>query len=209
MVSIAPYIGYFASVLLMIGLLVSTDVKFRWFNGLGCLVFIFYALLIDALPVLITNAVLLAINAYYLVKIYNRKEAFDACFFTIEEPVVQSLFAHYRQDIDRYFPGVNLASLQGNFNLLVLRDMAVANVFSAKIDAEGNAEVHLNYTIEKYRDYKVGKYLFDDEKSPLKAAGANNVSYFKMPQKVHIPFLKRNKFLLTTESKGTTYSRKV
>ena len=209
MASLAPYIGYFASVLLMIGLLVSTDVKFRWFNGLGCLVFIIYALLINALPVLITNAVLLAINAYYLVKIYKRKESFDACVFTIDEPIVQALFAHYQHDITHYFPQVTLASLKENFNLLVVVDMAVANIFSAKINADGSAAVHLNYTLEKYRDYKIGKYLFDDARSALKVAGVKRVYYYKMPEKVHVPFLLRNKFTLAEAPTGSTYSRQI
>ena len=209
MTSIAPYVGYFASVLLMIGLLVSTDVKFRWFNGLGCLVFIIYALLINALPVLVTNTVLLAINAYYLVKIYKRKEAFGACFFTIDEPIVQALFAHYQHDITHYFPQVTLASLKENFNLLVVVDMAVANIFSAKINADGSAAVHLNYTTEKYRDYKVGKYLFDDAGSALKAAGIKRVYYNNMPEKIHVPFLIHNKFILEAKPTGSTYSRKI
>jgi hypothetical protein len=39
----------------------------------------------------------------------------------------------------------------------------VANIFSAKVDAAGNAEVLINYTVPKYRDFKVGKYIFENE----------------------------------------------
>jgi len=37
-------------------------------------------------------------------------------------------------------------------------------MFSAHVSATGDAIVALNYTLQKYRDYKVGTYIFEKEK---------------------------------------------
>jgi len=55
-------IGYLASILLAISLLVNNDLKFRWLNSFGCLSFIIYGLMIHAFPIILTNVILLVIN---------------------------------------------------------------------------------------------------------------------------------------------------
>ena len=54
--------GYLASILLAISLMVNNDLKFRWLNTFGCLSFILYGIFIQAMPVILTNSLLLLIN---------------------------------------------------------------------------------------------------------------------------------------------------
>ena len=67
---IAPYFGYLASLALILALLAGNDVQFRWYNILGTVSFIIYAIIFKAVPVLLTNGILFVINLYYLIKIY-------------------------------------------------------------------------------------------------------------------------------------------
>ena len=62
--------GYLAFVFLAISLLVNNDIRFRWINSLGGLCFVFYGILINAFPIILTNAVLFSINIFFLVKIF-------------------------------------------------------------------------------------------------------------------------------------------
>ena len=62
-------LGYIAFILLAVSLLVNNEIRFRWLNSLGSLSFVLYGLMIDALPIIITNGFLLCINIYY----YYRK----------------------------------------------------------------------------------------------------------------------------------------
>ena len=192
--SIAPYIGYLASVLLMIGLLVTTDLKFRIWNGLGCLFFIFYALIIGAMPVLLTNAVLLAINIVYLFKILRRKEVFDTAEINANDQLALKFLSFYKEDIAGYFPGFDPGQLQGNLNIVVLRDLVIANLFSGKLDESGNLDVVLNYTTPKYRDYKVGRFLFGNATKVLANNGVKTVRYKTVANKSHAEFLIRSGF---------------
>ncbi len=87
---IAPWFGYLASLLLIISLMVNNGLQFRWYNTLGCFAFIIYAVIIHAFPVLLTNAILLAINLFYLIRIYRKKENFDLLEFTGEEKMAKN-----------------------------------------------------------------------------------------------------------------------
>lgn len=190
MTAIAPYLGYMASLCLVIALLVSNDLKFRWFNILGTLFFITYAVILNAFPVLLTNLILFCINTYYLMKIYRRKEKFDMLEFKGDEQLAQKFLSFYKRDIAVYFPGFNAGEITGNLNFVITRDLVIANMFSASVSQDGDATVLLNYTIEKYRDYKVGTFIFEKERHFLTEKGIKRIVYTKVYNKKHNDFLK-------------------
>lgn len=189
MLMIAPYFGYLASLFLVIALLVSNDLKFRWFNTAGNVTFIIYALILSAFPVLLTNTILLAINVTYLYKVYNRIEDFELIEFKGEEKMVNKFLQFHKADISNYFPTFSPEAIVGSFNFVVLRDLVIANMFSAKITADGDAEVLINYTHKKYRDFKVGRFIFDKEKQFLISKGVKRVVYNQPISKSHQKFL--------------------
>ncbi|MES2430215.1 MAG: YgjV family protein [Bacteroidota bacterium] len=187
--TIAPYFGYLASLLLVIALLVNHDLKFRWFNTAGNVVFIIYAIVIGAFPVLLTNVILLTINLYYLIKVYTKKENFDLLEFKGDEKLTSKFLDFYKKDIDVYFPGIKAEDLQGKFNFVVIRDLVIANIFSATLHSNGDAEVIINYTLLKYRDYKVGRFIFEKEKQYLISKGVKRIVYTQPQNKKHEAFL--------------------
>ncbi len=190
MLTVATYFGYLASLMLIIALLVSNDLKFRWFNTAGNLAFITYAIFLQAIPVLITNCILLTINAWHLVKVYGRQEKFDLLEFSGEEAMAGKFIRFYQKDIADYFPSFREPDLRGNLNFVVLRDLVIANMFSARLRENGDAEVILNYTLVKYRDYKVGRYIFEKEKQFLLEKGVKRILYTDVPNRNHLRFLK-------------------
>jgi len=185
----APYFGYLASVLLAIGLVVNNDLKFRWLNTGGNIAFIAYGLVLGAIPIILTNSILLLINLFYLYKIYNRKEFFDLLEFTNGGILIDRFLSFYKDDIARYFPGFKREQLAGNLNFVVLRDLVIANIFSAKLSDDGRAEVIINYTVAKYRDYKVGRFIFDKEKQYLVSRGVKTIYYKQVDNPKHQQFL--------------------
>lgn len=186
----AVYFGYLASLLLIVALLVNNDLKFRWYNLLGNVSFITYGILLTAVPVLITNAILLVINIFYLVKVYSKKENFDLIEFVGDETLVYKFLHFYQKDIQFIFSTFNQSALKGNLNFVVLRDIVIANMFSASLQQNGDAIVLINYTLLKYRDYKVGKFIFEKEKDFLQSKGVKRIVYKKVDNKKHEQFLK-------------------
>lgn len=156
---------------------------------MGNVCFIIYAISLSSIPVLITNSILLCINVWYLIKVYRRQENFDMLTFKGDEKMAQKFIQFYQQDIANYFPGFAPAVLMHNFNFVVIRDLVIANMFSAKVEKNGDAIVSLNYTLQKYRDYKVGTYIFEKERDFLIANGVKRIVYTSVPNKNHQRFL--------------------
>lgn len=191
---IAQVFGYLASVLLAISLSVNNDLKFRWLNTFGNVSFITYGILIGASPIILTNAILLLINVYRLVKIYNTHEDFDLLEFNDGGKLIDKFLNFHEADIKEYFPNYNIHEKNNNLKFIVLRDMAVANIFVASISNEGNAWVKINYTVAKYRDFKVGKFIFEKEKQYLLAKGVKALIYDEVYNKNHETFLRKMGF---------------
>ncbi len=183
-------VGYLASILLAFSLLVNNDLKFRWLNTLGCLAFIIYGVLINALPIILTNSLLLLINLFYLVRLYKTDEDFDLIEFKGNERLVHKFLSFYKKDIDKYFPDYHHEERDNAISFVVLRDLVIANIFVATLTENGTAIVQINYTVEKYRDYKVGKFILEKERKFLISKGVKQLVYTSVPNKKHEKFLR-------------------
>jgi hypothetical protein len=193
---IASLIGYLATIFLALSLLVSNDLQFRWFNTLGCLSFIVYGALIGAFPVILTNTILLVINIYHLVKVYRYRaeEDFDLIPYSAGDPLVRKFLSFYDRDVQAYFPHYTEGEDE-NLRFFVLRDMAIANVFAASVEDGGTLTVHLNYTVPKYRDFKVGRFLFDKGRSFLERQNVRRIVYKQVAHPGHAQFLRKMGFV--------------
>ncbi|PRX48874.1 YgjV family protein [Salegentibacter salegens] len=65
-ISLTEWIGYLSSFFVAISFFMKNILKLRIVNSLGCIFFIIYGVLIDSWPVIITNAVIVCVNFYYL-----------------------------------------------------------------------------------------------------------------------------------------------
>ena len=198
---IAPYLGYLASLFLIIALLVNTDANFRIFSILGTVSFIIYGIIFGVWPVLLTNSILFVINTCYLVRLYRHRENFDLLEFKGEEKLTRKFLSFYKKDIDAYFPEFHAIELAGNLNFVVLRDLVIANIFSAVLTPDGDATVRINYTAKKYRDYKIGKFIFEKEKQYLISKGVKRIIYETVFNKNHAKFLQVNGFIQSGEKR--------
>ena len=202
-------LGYLAFILLAISLLVNNEIRFRWLNSLGSLSFVLYGLMIDAFPIIITNGFLLCINIYYLIKIYTTDEDFDLIEFFSNDTLIQKYFSFYQKDILTFFPDFSLQDKENELRFIVLRDLAFANIFVAQISSEGIAYVKINYTTPKYRDFKVGKFIFEKENKYLKSKGIKQIVYKEVINKNHIQFLKIMKFKKVIIDGNKCYTKEI
>lgn len=184
----ALFIGYLASAFLAASLVVSNAFKFRWYSLGGQVTFIIYGLMIDAMPVVIANGILLVINIIQMVRLYQIKEAFDLVQISTHDELISCFIRRNKKDIESYFPEF-AESNSGDKAFITLRDLTVANLFIFRMKGEGEANVLINYTIPKYRDYKVGKFIFGQEKEKLLTQGVKKISYDKVSHAGHAKFL--------------------
>lgn len=69
---LTEWVGYAASLAVALSFVMKDIVKLRVVNIVGCVLFIIYGLLMPSLrvglPVIITNAAIVCVNVYYLMK---------------------------------------------------------------------------------------------------------------------------------------------
>ena len=76
-IPLVEWIGYAASAVIAISLLMIDVGKLRIINSIGCLLFVIYGLLVHAYPVAVANLIIVFINLYHLYKLNtkNRKKS--------------------------------------------------------------------------------------------------------------------------------------
>jgi hypothetical protein len=197
--------GYMASLLLALSLLVTNDLRFRWLNTGGCLFFMVYGIMIGAFPIILTNTILFFINVFALIKIYRKQEDFELLECTPDTELIAKFMRFYAKDIALYFPQYQLTEGGNDIRFMVLRDMVVANVFVATLASDGTGIVQFNYTVPQYRDYKVGRFIFEKERDFLLSRGIKKLVYNEVLNKGHKEFLKRMGFQRETTDGAMRY----
>ncbi|MEO5783117.1 MAG: hypothetical protein ABIQ07_07595, partial [Ginsengibacter sp.] len=106
------------------------------------------------------------------------------------EKLVYKFLSFYKDDIAKYFPAYVHEENANNLQFVVLRDLVIANIFVARLDNNGSAIVELNYTVPEYRDYKVGRFIFNNEQKFLISKGVRSIIYPDVTNKQHEKFIK-------------------
>lgn len=154
-------IGYIASVLVAVSLMMSSILRLRLINVVGAVLFATYGFLIGSMPVAAVNVFIVLINVYHLVRIYRSRDE----YFRILEVSPDSKYLAYflelnRADILRYEPQAVTHPLDHHVIFFVLRDVIPAGLVIGERTRDGAFEIHLDYVLPGYRDFKVGDFLF-------------------------------------------------
>ena len=73
-ISLTEWIGYTASLVLMISFLMKNIIKLRIINSIGALLFVVYGIMLAiSWPIIISNTIILGVNTYYLSKHFRNK----------------------------------------------------------------------------------------------------------------------------------------
>lgn len=201
------YIGYVASLIVLISLLMSSVKKLRWINMIGSLIFGTYGFLINSYPVAIMNLGIVMINIYYLVQMYGNKDYFQLLEISEKDSYYEHFKSFYKTEIQSFMNQDDLLSTKGSFKLFVLRNMVPAGLLVGNIEAKV-LHIQIDYVTPTYRDFKIAKYLFEDQKAFFQAKGIE-VLKSQSGNKKHEKYLKRIGFSLTHENGKPVYIKKL
>ena len=73
-IPLIEWVGYLASAFIVISLIMTSVVKIRIINTIGCILFLIYGLTVGAYPVAISNGLIIIINGYHLLKLHNAQK---------------------------------------------------------------------------------------------------------------------------------------
>jgi len=163
-IGLLEWLGYFASLIVLISLLMSSIVKLRWINLVGALLFGAYGFMIGSIPTGFMNVGIAIIDIFYLVKMYGSKEYFTILQIDEDSQYLDSFIQFYHDEINTFFTLKDLDIKNTDVQLYILRNMTPAGVFLAKKHDDHTLKIELDYAIPQYRDFKLGNYLFEHQK---------------------------------------------
>ncbi|MFD3157563.1 GNAT family N-acetyltransferase [Haloimpatiens sp. FM7330] len=187
------WLGYLASLIVLISLLMSSILRLRWINLIGSSLFSLYGFLIGALPVGFMNLGIVIINIYYLVKIYNSKEYFKILPIEGNSQYFKYFLDFYKSELEEYANTSHFEVNNSDVSFYILRNMVPAGVFVGSKHDENILKVELDFVIPEYRDFKIGTYIYENKKEYFLNKGYSKfISFSSNP--VHIKYFKKMGF---------------
>lgn len=185
------YIGYIASVIIVLSMMMNSIIKFRWINLIGAFLFSSYGFLIGAIPVGVLNGIIVFVDIYYLIQIYSKKEVFEILEINAESEYLKRFLDFHNPRIQKYCPGFSYHPDKNTVSFYILRNMNIAGLFLAHRENETVLHVGLDYVLPEYKDFKNGQYVYFQLREKFIAAGytsvvakGNNEKYFKYLKKL-------------------------
>jgi len=97
-------IGYIASLVIAISMLMSSIRLLRWINLIGATTFSIYGFLIASLPVGFLNGVIAVVDVCFLATMYLKKEHFSVISLRHDNMYLLEVLEFYKNEIPQFFP---------------------------------------------------------------------------------------------------------
>ncbi|MCT4686125.1 hypothetical protein [Vallitalea sp.] len=188
------WLGYLASLIVLVSLLMSSIIKLRWISLLGSFLFSLYGFLIGALPVGFMNLGICFINIYFLFKIYNYKEYFKILPIKKRSLYYDYFLDFYRDEINKFHES-EFSIENSDVAFYILRNMVPAGIFMSAQLNDNTLKINLDFVVPEYRDFKIANYIFDKNKEYFTDKGYYNLVSFSSNEK-HIKYLLKMGFQL-------------
>ena len=153
-------IGYLGSALVITSLLMTRILRLRVISLMGSTAFLVYGLLIGSVPIMITNVVIMGINTTFLWRATRVTERFSLLEVRPDSMYLEEFLQFHHEDILVHQPAWNGELADSNLTALVLRDMQPAMAIVGNV-GNGAMELRLDYAIPRFRDYRMGRFLYD------------------------------------------------
>ncbi len=160
-------VGYLASALIVISLMMSSVLKLRVVNLVGAVIFATYGVLIASLPVVLTNGAITVINVAHLSRLWRQRAGetyFEVVDVAPDSELLRRFVEFHADDIANFqpeFTGVRSDHLAW----MVLHEAAPVGVVLASRTTEHEAHIELDYVTEAHRDFTPGAVLFGDSRA--------------------------------------------
>ena len=189
MPGLVEWIGYIASLIVLISLVMSSVKKLRWINMIGSIIFAVYGVLIKSYPVAVMNLGIVLVNIYYLVQLYGKKDLFKLIPIT-DNAYLNHFMDVYKKDMSQF---IDLSFDLTNKDLtrfFVSRNTVPAGLFIGRKIENDTFEIIVDYTTPAYRDFKMAEFLFKNQKEVFHEQGYKTL-LSKPGQETHRAYLEK------------------
>ena len=188
------WFGYSASIIVAVSMVMSSIIRLRWINMIGASLFTAYGIIISAIPIALLNFFIVAIDVYFLYKIYTRKEYFKILNIKSHNNYLLEFLLFHKNEIGKFFADYKYSPDKNAISFFILRNMSVAGVFLAEKIGEKSLLIDLDYVIPEYRDFKLAKYIYIENEKYFIELGYDKL-YSNPQNDYHNKYLKKMGFL--------------
>lgn len=192
-------VGYTGSVLVAVSLMMKSMKKLRWINLIGAATFATYGLLLGAYPVFVLNGFITLVDVYYIFQMYSQKDYFEILQVKPEAAFLKRFLEYHCSDIKNFFPNVSFMENEKPLIFFTLRNMLPVALFIGDMKKDNSLEIKLDYVVEGYRDFKIGRYNYKNT-DIFKNQGIKKL-HIRSTVPSHIQFLNKMDFKQNTEQK--------
>jgi len=185
-------VGYLGSALVVTSLLMTRILRLRVIGLAGSTTFLIYGVLIESVPIMITNGVIMIINIAFLWRATRVTEWFSLLEVRPESRYLEEFLRFHRENILVDQPGWTGEVAGSDLTLFVLRDMQPAMAIVGSV-GEGGMELKLDYAIPQFRDYRMGRFLYDSNAKFFADKGITKVAA-SARTKAHVRYLEKMGF---------------
>ena len=156
-------LGWGGSALLVYSLLQASLLRLRVLNAVACVLLIVFNGLLEVWPMVGMNAVLVAINAWFIVRMLRERHdetAFEVLEVSPGDAYLRHVLRVHGADIARFNPGFEHdPALPDREAFLVQKGDETVGVVLLHVRGE-TADVELDYVTPRYRDFSPGEFVW-------------------------------------------------
>lgn len=186
-------IGYAASLLILVSLIMRSVLRLRVINLVGSIVFAVYGLLIQSYPVAAVNFIIALVNLYYLYEMFSMREYFRLLQVQPDSDYLKYFLRFNLKDIQKHLPEFEFEPEKDQVIFFILRNVVPAGLVIGKPLGEDGLLLVLDFVIPGYRDSKIGDFIFRLRSDFFEERGFNRICS-KPGSKDHSAYLRRMGF---------------
>ncbi len=155
-------VGWFGSAVVVWSMMQQRILRLRVYNLIGCLIQVLYNGVLGVWPVVALNVVLAVVQVVNLTRLLRTRhdpETYAVARVDARGELLGHLVDRHRADIRTFQPDFQEVPADADAFVVLNGDEAVGYV-ALRADAEGVAQIELDYVTEKYRDLTPAEFVF-------------------------------------------------
>jgi len=190
-------LGYTASFIILVSLLMRSIVRLRWINAFGSVLFVVFAVLTHSIPVVVMNLGIIAIDLWYVFRISRVRADYQLVKAERGSAYLEFFYHTHQAEIDEIF-GENAFSEAKGFSYFICND-EIAGLFAWKENTPTECQILIDFVTPRFRDSRIGTYFFNRQVPLFREKGYLRFVYVDVGQR-HWKYLEKIGF--THESIG-------
>lgn len=161
-VNLLDWFGYFATVVILISLMMSSIIKLRWINLIGSLMFATFGFMISSVPTTALNLGIVIIDAYYLYKLYNGKDEFNVVEAELDSKYFHYFLKKHSTEIKEQMDVLEFSSKEKAYYFV--RNDNTAGLLMGRRLEEDVFFIDVDFVSKRYRDFKIGMHFLGESR---------------------------------------------